>query len=163
MLSSAIRVGNTVYVAGLVNAGPDVRGDVKAQTRGVMVQIQNLLKQADMDFADVVSTNVWLANGLNADPMNDVEAQIACARMVKQTGAHPIVLSGCRALIAEAADMTMLEARDAASAQDVFAAEKPDITVIDINRFCQQCLNSVIRGTTTFHNIEKPAECQHRP
>ena len=29
--------------------------------------------------------------------------------------------------------MTMLEARDAASAQDVFAAEKPDITVIDIN------------------------------
>ena len=30
--------------------------------------------------------------------------------------------------------MTMLEARDAARAQDVFAAEKkPDITVIDIN------------------------------
>jgi DNA-binding NarL/FixJ family response regulator len=46
---------------------------------------------------------------------------------------HPIVLSGCRALLAEAADMTMLEARDAASAQEVFAAEKPDITVIDIN------------------------------
>ncbi len=46
---------------------------------------------------------------------------------------HPIVLSGCRALLAEADDMVMLEARDAASAQDVFAAEKPDITVIDIN------------------------------
>ena len=46
---------------------------------------------------------------------------------------HPIVLSGCRALIAEADDMEMFEARDAAKAQEVFAAERPDVTVIDIN------------------------------
>ncbi|KAB2942926.1 MAG: response regulator transcription factor [Hyphomicrobium sp.] len=46
---------------------------------------------------------------------------------------HPIVLSGCRALLAEAADMTMLEARDAATAQEVYAAHKPDVAVIDIN------------------------------
>jgi len=46
---------------------------------------------------------------------------------------HPIVLSGCRALLAEAGDMIMLEARNAAMAQDVFAAHKPDVAVIDIN------------------------------
>lgn len=46
---------------------------------------------------------------------------------------HPIVLSGCRALLAEARDMVMLEARNAAVAQDVFAAQKPDVVVIDIN------------------------------
>jgi len=46
---------------------------------------------------------------------------------------HPIVLSGCRALLAETADMVMLEACNAATAQDVYAAERPDVAVIDIN------------------------------
>jgi two-component system invasion response regulator UvrY len=46
---------------------------------------------------------------------------------------HPIVLSGCRALLAETNDMRMLEARDAASAQEVYAAQRPDVAVIDIN------------------------------
>ncbi|MES1179723.1 MAG: response regulator transcription factor [Hyphomicrobium sp.] len=46
---------------------------------------------------------------------------------------HPIVLSGCRALIAEADDMTMLEARDATRAQEIFAAQHPDVTMVDIN------------------------------
>ena len=46
---------------------------------------------------------------------------------------HPIVLSGCRALLAEADDMVMLEARDAASAMEVYAEHNPDVSVIDIN------------------------------
>jgi DNA-binding NarL/FixJ family response regulator len=46
---------------------------------------------------------------------------------------HPIVLSGCRALLAETDDMLMLEARDAATAHDLFASHKPDVVVIDIN------------------------------
>lgn len=46
---------------------------------------------------------------------------------------HPIVLSGCRALLAEADDMTMLEARDAAGAQEVYAAHHPEVAVVDIN------------------------------
>jgi len=46
---------------------------------------------------------------------------------------HPIVLSGCRALLAETDDMEMLEARDAATAQDLYASYRPDVVVIDIN------------------------------
>ncbi|WP_072377355.1 response regulator transcription factor [Hyphomicrobium sp. NDB2Meth4] len=46
---------------------------------------------------------------------------------------HPIVLSGCRALLAETDDMTMLEARTAAAAHDLFVGHKPDVCVIDIN------------------------------
>jgi DNA-binding NarL/FixJ family response regulator len=46
---------------------------------------------------------------------------------------HPIVLSGCRALLGAAGDMTMLEARNAAHAQEVYAAQHPDVAVIDIN------------------------------
>ncbi len=46
---------------------------------------------------------------------------------------HPIILSGCRALLAETADMVMLEARNAAVAQEVYARNVPDVAVIDIN------------------------------
>ncbi len=46
---------------------------------------------------------------------------------------HPIVLSGCRALLAETDDMLMLEARDATSAHEHFVVNKPDVAVIDIN------------------------------
>jgi DNA-binding NarL/FixJ family response regulator len=46
---------------------------------------------------------------------------------------HPIVLSGCRALLAETDDMLMLEARDAATALDIYALNNPDVAVIDVN------------------------------
>jgi 2-iminobutanoate/2-iminopropanoate deaminase len=71
-LSPAIRVGNTLYIAGLVQGGAEVRGDIRAQTRGVLTQIQNHLKQAGMDFANAVSATVWLTNVGNFGPMNEV-------------------------------------------------------------------------------------------
>jgi len=46
---------------------------------------------------------------------------------------HPIVASGCRALLAGDPCVDILEASDAASGEGVFAARQPDICVIDIN------------------------------
>jgi DNA-binding NarL/FixJ family response regulator len=46
---------------------------------------------------------------------------------------HPIVASGCRALFADDTDIEILEASDAESGEQVFAAEQPDICVLDIN------------------------------
>jgi two-component system, NarL family, invasion response regulator UvrY len=46
---------------------------------------------------------------------------------------HPIVASGCRALLAGKADITVLEAADAESGEAAFVAELPDICVLDIN------------------------------
>jgi DNA-binding NarL/FixJ family response regulator len=46
---------------------------------------------------------------------------------------HPIVASGCRALLAGDAGITILEAADAESGERVFVAEKPDVCVLDIN------------------------------
>jgi two-component system, NarL family, invasion response regulator UvrY len=46
---------------------------------------------------------------------------------------HPIVASGCRALLAGDPDVEILEASDAESGEDVFVAEQPDICVLDIN------------------------------
>ena len=46
---------------------------------------------------------------------------------------HPIVASGCRAVLSAESDITLLEAADAESGERVFAAERPDVCVIDIN------------------------------
>jgi len=46
---------------------------------------------------------------------------------------HPIVASGCRALLAGESKIVLLEASDAESGERIFAAERPDICVIDIN------------------------------
>ncbi len=46
---------------------------------------------------------------------------------------HPIVASGCRALLAGDPDTVILEASDAESGERVFVAEQPDVCVLDIN------------------------------
>jgi two-component system, NarL family, invasion response regulator UvrY len=46
---------------------------------------------------------------------------------------HPIVASGCRALLADDPDVGILEASDAESGEAAFVTERPDICVLDIN------------------------------
>jgi DNA-binding NarL/FixJ family response regulator len=46
---------------------------------------------------------------------------------------HPIVASGCRALLAGEPEIIILEAADAESGEQMFFAERPDICVLDIN------------------------------
>ncbi|WP_315765329.1 MULTISPECIES: response regulator transcription factor [unclassified Bradyrhizobium] len=46
---------------------------------------------------------------------------------------HPIVASGCRAVLSGEADVVLLEASDAESGEQAFLAERPDVSVIDIN------------------------------
>jgi len=46
---------------------------------------------------------------------------------------HPIVASGCRALLAGETEIVLMEASDAESGERVFAAESPDVCVVDIN------------------------------
>jgi two-component system invasion response regulator UvrY len=46
---------------------------------------------------------------------------------------HPIVASGCRALLAGDPEIVILEASDAESGERVFVAEHPDVCVLDIN------------------------------
>ena len=46
---------------------------------------------------------------------------------------HPIVASGCRAVLADEGEIDILEAADAESGECIFIVERPDISVIDIN------------------------------
>jgi two-component system, NarL family, invasion response regulator UvrY len=46
---------------------------------------------------------------------------------------HPIVASGCRAVLADEGEIEILEAADAEGGECVFIVERPDLCVIDIN------------------------------
>ena len=46
---------------------------------------------------------------------------------------HPIVASGCRALLAGESEIVLAEASDAESGERIFATDHPDVCVIDIN------------------------------
>jgi two-component system invasion response regulator UvrY len=46
---------------------------------------------------------------------------------------HPIIASACRAMFAGDPDVTIIEASDAESGEAAFAAERPDVCVLDIN------------------------------
>jgi len=46
---------------------------------------------------------------------------------------HPIVVSGCRAMLAEDPDIVISDAADAESGEASFVTESPDVCVIDIN------------------------------
>ncbi|MBG0798481.1 response regulator transcription factor [Methylocystis sp. L43] len=45
---------------------------------------------------------------------------------------HPIIVSGCAAMLAGEGDIDVVDARDAETGLAVFAAQKPDVTVVDI-------------------------------
>jgi DNA-binding NarL/FixJ family response regulator len=46
---------------------------------------------------------------------------------------HPIVISGCKALLASDSDIDVFDAADGESGYKAFVAHKPDVAVIDIN------------------------------
>lgn len=64
--SRAVRVGNTIHVAGTTATGPDGKivgiGDPGKQTREILVKIGNALAQAGGSMKDVVRTRVYVTD-----------------------------------------------------------------------------------------------------
>ena len=69
-LSSAIQVGNRLYVAGILGNTPTNKGDVKAQTTEMLVRIGRTLKAAGFDWAHVVDGVVYLPDMTKFPDMN---------------------------------------------------------------------------------------------
>jgi enamine deaminase RidA (YjgF/YER057c/UK114 family) len=69
-LSSAIQVGNRLYVAGITGNTPTNKGDAKAQTTEVLARVGRTLKAAGFDWANVVDGVVYLPDMSNYQQMN---------------------------------------------------------------------------------------------
>ena len=69
-LSSAIQVGNRLYVAGILGNTPANKGDVKAQTTELLARVGRTLKAAGFDWAHVVDGVVYLPDMTKFPDMN---------------------------------------------------------------------------------------------
>jgi enamine deaminase RidA (YjgF/YER057c/UK114 family) len=66
-MSQAVVHGNTVYVAGQVNADAT---DVTGQTQAILAQIDRLLTMAGTDKTRILSATIWLADMTTFAHMN---------------------------------------------------------------------------------------------
>ena len=71
-LSSAIRVGNTLYVAGIVGSTPANRGDIKGQSTEVLDRVDRTLKAAGFTRSDIVDATVFMSDMTKFGDMNEV-------------------------------------------------------------------------------------------
>jgi reactive intermediate/imine deaminase len=69
-LSSAIQVGNRLYVAGMTGNTATNKGDVKAQAREVLARAGRTLKAAGFDWSNVVDGIVYLPDMSKFQDMN---------------------------------------------------------------------------------------------
>ena len=74
--SWGIQAGDTLFVAGATSRNPQtfapVDGDMTTQTRQVLNNIGAVLRQADLDYSDVVEVTVFLADTRDFAAMNEV-------------------------------------------------------------------------------------------
>jgi 2-iminobutanoate/2-iminopropanoate deaminase len=71
-LSSAIRVGNRLYLSGIVGNTPQNRGDTKAQAAEVLARVGRTLQAAGYSWTDVVDSTVFMADMTKFGDMNEV-------------------------------------------------------------------------------------------
>jgi reactive intermediate/imine deaminase len=70
ILSSAIKVGNRLYVSGILGNTPATKGNMEAQTIEVLARVGRTLKAAGFDWANVVDGIVYITDVAQFDAMN---------------------------------------------------------------------------------------------
>ena len=71
-LSSAIRVGNTLYLSGIVGSTASNRGDIKGQSTEVLDRVDRTLKAAGFTKSDIVDSTVFMSDMTKFGDMNEV-------------------------------------------------------------------------------------------
>jgi 2-iminobutanoate/2-iminopropanoate deaminase len=69
-LSSAIQVGNRLYVAGITGNTASNKGDAKAQTTETLARIERTMKAAGFEWSNVADSMVYLPDMANYQSMN---------------------------------------------------------------------------------------------
>ncbi|MBL8205569.1 MAG: hypothetical protein JNM09_15140 [Blastocatellia bacterium] len=71
-LSAAIRVGNRLYLSGMLGNTPDNRGNAKAQSERTLAALGRALKAAGFEWKHVVEGLVYITDGKHFPAMNEV-------------------------------------------------------------------------------------------
>lgn len=69
-LSSAVKVGNTLYVAGLLGNNATNKGDMEAQTKETLARVGRTLTAAGFGWNDLVEGTVWITDLTGFNAMN---------------------------------------------------------------------------------------------
>ena len=69
-LSSAVKVGNTLYVAGLLGNNADNKGNMEAQTKETLARVGRTLTAAGFSWSDLVDGMVYITDLSGFDAMN---------------------------------------------------------------------------------------------
>jgi len=70
-LSSAIKVGNRLYVSGILGNNADNKGNAEAQTKETMARIERTMKAAGFGFEHLVDGVVYITDVANFQAMNN--------------------------------------------------------------------------------------------
>jgi enamine deaminase RidA (YjgF/YER057c/UK114 family) len=89
-LSSAVRVGNRLYLSGMLGNTANNKGDIRAQTRETLVRIGRTLKTAGFEWGQVIDGVVYVTDLQNYSGMNESYREIFArdfpSRATIQTG-----------------------------------------------------------------------------
>ncbi len=72
--------GELIFLAGQIPLHPETgeivgEGDIQAQTKQVMINIESILTSAGVDWSNIVKTSVFLSDLANFSAMNEIYAQ----------------------------------------------------------------------------------------
>ncbi len=74
--NQAVMVNDMLFVSGQIPMNPEtaqlVKGDVKDQTRMVMENLKAILKEAGMDFSNVIKCSIFISNMHDFPKINEV-------------------------------------------------------------------------------------------
>jgi enamine deaminase RidA (YjgF/YER057c/UK114 family) len=70
-LSSAIKVGKRLYVAGILGNNADNKGNAEAQTKEALARIERIVKAAGFEMTDIVDGVVYITDINNFQGMNN--------------------------------------------------------------------------------------------
>ena len=97
--SQAILVGNTLYCSGQIAINPEtgelVSGTIEEETRQVLENQKAVLKEAGMDFSNVVRATIYMTDMENYGKINNVDHREhwrRCER-VHASGSHSLAAS----------------------------------------------------------------------
>ncbi|MFO8067607.1 MAG: RidA family protein [Bacteroidales bacterium] len=74
--NQAVMINDTLYVSGQIPANPAngeiVKSDITAQTKQVMENIKEILKEAGMDFSNIIKCSIFISSMKDFPTINEV-------------------------------------------------------------------------------------------